>query len=140
VVASSGADGTMKLWETSSGRALHDMTCSLGIVHSMAFSRDGKLLAGGGGGGKVTLWDVATGRQVGTLLTHSAQLISVAFSADGKTLVRHFAVHVRRLWHWVRLGPIRPRRALECPVSATAPLARAKTRSSNVPAHVYLPR
>jgi WD40 repeat protein len=38
-------------------------------VNSVAFSRDGKLLASGSYDGSTKLWDVATGREVATLYT-----------------------------------------------------------------------
>jgi hypothetical protein len=56
-------------------------------VDSVAFSPDGKTLAGGSYDGAVWLWDVATGQQIGKPMTGPAGGISeVAFSPDGKIL------------------------------------------------------
>ena len=56
-------------------------------VNSVAFSRDGKILATGSKDGAARLWDVATQRPIGGPLTgHAGPVTSVAFSPDGKTL------------------------------------------------------
>src|SRR5262249_33571653 len=57
-------------------------------VHSVAFSPDGRLVAGGSGGAPLTLWDRATGRVVRELAvpgTEGAEL--VAFTPDGRSLL-----------------------------------------------------
>ena len=65
-----------------------DPELGVGHVTSVAFSPDGKTLAGGTADGSVVLWDVATRRQVGVLTSAAGgiQAWSVAFSPDGKTL------------------------------------------------------
>lgn len=61
-------------------------------VRSVAFSPDGKWLAGGCigahglGPGAVRLWDVATGQLRRTLAGHRSHVYSVAFSPDGTRL------------------------------------------------------
>jgi hypothetical protein len=61
-----------------------------GMVASMAFSGDGKIVAGGGFDETVRLWNVATGRLISTLSTRktrfAASIESLAFSPDGKAL------------------------------------------------------
>ncbi len=54
----------------------------------MAFSPDGKTLAGGEGVDGVQLWSTATGQPIGSPLPASPAdaVDSVAFSPDGKTL------------------------------------------------------
>jgi hypothetical protein len=67
LLASAGADGTVRLWDPVTGRAvgapLH-ATARHG-VYGVAFSPDGELLASAGGDGTVRLWDPATGRPAG---------------------------------------------------------------------------
>ncbi len=57
----------------------HAVTC-------VAFSPDGKTLAGGSEDFTVTLWDVATGKVRTTLEGHTEKVKCVAFSPDGKTV------------------------------------------------------
>ena len=67
LLASAGADGTVRLWNPATGRpvgkTLH--ASARWGVFGVAFSPDGKLLASAGGDGTVRLWNPATGRPVG---------------------------------------------------------------------------
>ena len=53
---------------------------------SLAFSPDGKRLAGAATDHTVKVWDAQTGQELLTLKGHTEQVLSVAFSADGKRL------------------------------------------------------
>ena len=64
LLASSGEDKTVRLWDPATGtqeRVLTGHTGRPGPVHSVAFSPDGRLLASGGTDKTVRLWDPATG-------------------------------------------------------------------------------
>ena len=58
-------------------------------MYAVAFSPDGKSLAGCGWGGDrtVLVWDLKTGDVTATLKGHAADLFAVAFNPDGKRLV-----------------------------------------------------
>jgi WD40 repeat protein len=56
-----------------------------GVLHEMAFSPDGRLLASGNADNTVQVWDAASGEQLRTL-THAANVCGVAFSPDGQLL------------------------------------------------------
>ncbi len=56
------------------------------VVHSVAFSPDGRTLASGAADGAIILWDVATGERLRTLQGHADMVLNVAFSPDGRTL------------------------------------------------------
>ncbi|MFI0898580.1 hypothetical protein [Streptomyces sp. NPDC020983] len=95
-MATAGTDGKVRLWDLGDP----DRTTGLGVlpavaapasVRSLAFSADGKVLAGGSfTDGDVELWDTANpsrptllGRKLQTRMGHVA---SVAFSPSGRTL------------------------------------------------------
>src|SRR5262245_15766252 len=86
VVASKNYDGTIKLWEVSTGQLratldsgkdprLGGLKDSVGAV---VFSADGKLLASGNWGNTVKLWDMKTGLVKSTLRGHTDGVVSVA--------------------------------------------------------------
>src|SRR5262249_18593928 len=56
------------------------------VRRALAYSPDGRLLAGPYEGNQVGLWDADTYRLVGTLTGHEGTVLSVAFSADGRRL------------------------------------------------------
>jgi eukaryotic-like serine/threonine-protein kinase len=85
-LATGSEDGTVRLWDSASGRTTAKVTGYSSQVRTVAFSPDGKSLAIGGSG-PVWLWDVASGRTTRTFTTDGTIGVgSVAFSPDGKML------------------------------------------------------
>ena len=107
LLASAGGDGTVRLWDPVTGRAvgapLH--ASARHGVYGVAFSPDGRLLASAGGDGTVRLWDPATGRPIGKTLHASGRTTArygvraVAFSPGGRLLASAGADGTVRLWN-----------------------------------------
>src|SRR5262245_20496119 len=69
-----------------------------GIVNSLAFSPDGKMLASGSGDKTIRLWEMSNGRLIRAFVGHGEVIHTVAFSPDGKTLASGSADHSIKLW------------------------------------------
>ena len=93
--------GMVRLWDVATRHQIGDALVidSEQSVLSVAFSPDGKILAGGVEDGTVRLWDVATRQQIGNPLTaHTKSVGPVAFSPDGKILASGGGDSTVRLW------------------------------------------
>jgi WD40 repeat protein len=90
-LASSSADGTIKLWNVASGKCSATLKArpidyELSDVTSVAWSPNGKTLASGSYDKTIRLWDVASGKNIATFKGHTEWVDSVTWSPDGKTL------------------------------------------------------
>jgi WD40 repeat protein/predicted Ser/Thr protein kinase len=68
------------------------------VRRALAYSPDGRLLAGSYGGNQVGLWETETYRLVGTLTGHKGTVLWVAFSADGCRLASGGADSLIKVW------------------------------------------
>jgi WD40 repeat protein len=95
---SSGSSGSVRLWETATGKEQSVPQGHHGGVSSVAFSPDGTTLASGSWDETVLLWDVRKQQVTARLTGHSDRVLCVAFAPDGKTLAASSADGVVRLW------------------------------------------
>ncbi|QOX78621.1 caspase family protein [Trichlorobacter lovleyi] len=98
LLATASADKTVKLWETASGRLLRTIrppiaAGSEGMLHAVALSPDGRLVAAAGwtgvswdGSYSVYLFDTSNGEMRQRLTGFPKPLKRLAFSPDGKNL------------------------------------------------------
>jgi WD40 repeat protein len=91
-VASADYEGTVKVWDTQSGREIAGFKYPRKAVY-LAFSPDGKTLAGSYQGvdeannvGLIRLWDVDSQKEIAVVKGHERGGSCLAFSLDGKTL------------------------------------------------------
>ena len=90
------------------------------VVHTLAFTPDGTVLAAAGGnteGFDIHLWDVASGRDIGFLNGHSDIVWNMAFSPDGQLLVSASSDGTAKVRDW-RNGDIL--KILEFPSEVTS--------------------
>jgi WD40 repeat protein len=92
-------DGTVKLWDSATGKERMTLRGHTKPVTAISLSPDGKTLASAGGY-DLTLkcWDVATGKEKATLTGHTDAVWAVTFAPDGKTLASASGDRTIRLW------------------------------------------
>lgn len=104
-------DGTLRLWEVTTGGQTAVLTGHHAPVRALAFSPDGTLLASGGGAAPddpaaILLWDLASPGPIGRLEGHSGPVRALAFSPDGTLLASGADDQTVRLWDLVSRTPI----------------------------------
>ena len=97
-LASSSADGTLKLWNVADGKIIRTLYGHAGWVVSVSFSPDGKLLASGGADKTIKLWNAADGSEIRTLYGHSGSVTGLSFSPDGSLLASGSLDKTMKLW------------------------------------------
>jgi WD40 repeat protein len=90
-------DDTTRLWDAASGQEVHRFAGHDDVIHSVAFSPDGRLVLTGSGDKTARLWDVTSGQEVRRFPGHGAWVSAVAFSPDGSLLLTGSA-DMTRLW------------------------------------------
>jgi WD40 repeat protein len=160
LLASGGADGTVRLWplagagdgrdgglgivETGAPRALAILPAHTGGVWGVALSGDGQLMASGGGDGRARLWHLAdlgdrrdaqeanSGRALATLESHPGGVWGVALSADGQLLATGGADATVRLWSLAGEGDRTDAMLGMQEATIASPLATLKGHTSGV--------
>jgi WD40 repeat protein len=153
-VATGGADGTVKLWETyvigkwqedcenlkdgvpkpPNPSAKKMFTAHMGAsVNGIAFSPDGKRLATCGSDGSLKFWNIETGtpRLVYSITAHKGAAHAVAISPDGELIATAGADKTAKLWKPVAgKPPVHTLSGHEGPVLAVAFSANGKQVAS----------
>jgi len=78
MLASGRGNHTLQLWNTQTGKVVHDVRVA-GVVHSVAWTADGKAVTTGTNDRCVRSWDPATGQLIGTVIVspgHGTTVIS----------------------------------------------------------------
>ncbi len=85
-LVSGSEDGSIRLWDISSGHALAAFPAHPGGVYALAVASDGETLISGGADGKVKVWTLSTTQERATLLATKGTLSAVALSSDHRLL------------------------------------------------------
>jgi WD40 repeat protein/tetratricopeptide (TPR) repeat protein len=105
----------LKVWEVATRRLVRRLSGHTGFCFSLAFSRDGRLLASGSHDGTAILWSTAPWKAIRTLRNPDpgwmysqagAEIQDVALSPDGKTLALASRAATVQFWD-VATGELR---------------------------------
>ncbi|MBP2326990.1 hypothetical protein JOF56_007375 [Kibdelosporangium banguiense] len=100
LLVSAGADRTIRLWDTATGRCLHVLTGHEGYVSKVVFSPDGRRLASSGQHHAIMSWDTVTGKRLYSIDAYDSAAGPILYTPDGNLLITgggdHYdALHVR---------------------------------------------
>jgi WD40 repeat protein/tRNA A-37 threonylcarbamoyl transferase component Bud32 len=101
LLASAGADGSVKVWDRHTARLLTTLHGHHGDVTAVAWHPDGKSLASGGADATLRLWDAGRGTSLATLRGHTAGVTAVAFHPRDNRLASTAGEHLSgelKLW------------------------------------------
>src|SRR5579859_6647186 len=97
-----GGYGQLRLVDPASGKALITLAGHPDFVRSIAFSPDGKMVAGAGGHpqgeGEIRIWDVQSHQLLKTMQGHKDCIYSIAWSPDGKLIASGSYDKMVKLW------------------------------------------
>ena len=98
LVASGSLDGTVRLWDTTTGATRYTLQGHTAVVRGVALSGDGRLVASCGDDSTVKLWDAESGQLLASLQGHSGGVWGVALSRGGRLVASGGADGIVRLW------------------------------------------
>ncbi|HLG60997.1 MAG TPA: protein kinase [Ktedonosporobacter sp.] len=98
MIASTGGDKTVQVWEAASGNPLYTYMGHTDSVYSMAWSPDSKRIASASYDKTVQVWDAIDGYFPAIYAEHSGWVWSVAWSHDGKYIASGGGDKTVRVW------------------------------------------
>ncbi|HEX8435856.1 pentapeptide repeat-containing protein [Archangium sp.] len=107
LIATGHSDGTVRLWDAPTGKALRVFQGHSDSVRGVAFSPDGTRLAAASSDRTLTLWSVGDGRLLRVLEGHQGPVFGVAFKPDGTVLASASDDQTVRLWNVEDGRPLR---------------------------------
>jgi WD40 repeat protein len=98
LLAAGAFDGTITLYNLSTGVKIGELKGHSGDVADLAFSSDGQYLASTAADGRLILWNLATSKKYADLTGYSGRIWQLVFSPDGLTLASAGSDGQVRLW------------------------------------------
>ncbi len=113
LLASTGDDGTIRLWDVATGQMMQVFQGGAGYMSGLDFSPDGQLLAAIEQDATIAFWDLSS-RQVSRRIDDPGlDACGVEFSPDGTMMASGHVDGIVRLWDVGSGEPVRELRGLE---------------------------
>ncbi len=97
-LATASADGTARIWDSTTGEELLNLSDHTHWVTFVAFNPDGSRLATASADGTARVWDAISGQGLLTLSGHTGWVLSVEFSPEGTRLATASYDGTARVW------------------------------------------
>ncbi len=107
LVASGGADKTVKLWNLATLDLVRTYRGARDFITSVAISPDGKLIAAASLDGKIRMWSTSSRSQKQRFVGHRGAINQIAFAPDSQHIVSAGSDGTVRLWDIRRRHAIR---------------------------------
>ncbi|MBS1952175.1 MAG: WD40 repeat-containing protein [Cytophagales bacterium] len=91
-------DGTVRLWNITTGLMEQKFIGHQGAVHIAIFDPDGKTIYSAGADRQIRVWDIATAKVIRTFDGHKSEITALLFSPDQKMLISHSVDGVIKFW------------------------------------------
>lgn len=92
-------DGTIRLWDVSTGLADKKFVGHVGAVHTAIFCNQERNMFTAGADRVIRYWDVATGKVLKSYEGHSAEVTSLQLTTDEKMLISHSLDGTTKFWN-----------------------------------------
>ncbi|MEM7579969.1 MAG: WD40 repeat domain-containing protein [Mastigocoleus sp.] len=87
ILATAGADSTMKIWHVGAQELIDILHKHNGIVRCLAFTKNGKILATGGDDRRILFWDLIERQARFSLSLEDTAAHALTFSSDGQIML-----------------------------------------------------
>lgn len=98
-LATGHADGTIRIWQITTGQLLINLKGHQSSVWTLAFSPSGDILASGSFDSSIKLWNLTTETEYCTLSGHQDWVTEIAFSSDGQLLASCSNDQTIKIWN-----------------------------------------
>lgn len=93
-----GKSGAIRLLDFASGNVIFTLDQQKDECYAVAYSPDGKLVAGGAQDGTVKIWNASDGKLVTRLKEQTGWITGIAFSPDGKLMAASSLDKTAEIW------------------------------------------
>jgi WD40 repeat protein len=98
-IASASKNTIPRVWETETGKLIHELKGHQKPVISIAYSKDGEHIYTSGNDATIIVWDSFSGKKLTKVFGHEDTVSSISVSPDGKYFVTSSADKTVRLWN-----------------------------------------